>query len=267
MSDADRLRDELGAVMAGAGTGLAAADRLCRACVDLLEVDGAAISLVHEGASRGTFGSSSALSRRLDSHQFTTGEGPCLDAVRSSAPVLVPDITDAAEQRWPAFAALLGDAGVRAVFALPVLVASTTVGALDLFRRAPGPLGPLALGGGALAAHLAALPLLDLMTQAARRAEAGLEEGDQDEPWSELESLERVEIYQATGMLIAQGGIGPADALVRLRARAFSTGRTASEVAWDVIERRSALAEDGSWAVPGGAHGPGDQWRPGGDRG
>jgi len=53
------LREELGAAMAGAPSALAAADQLCVACVEVLDVDGAAISMVHRGTSRGTFGSSS----------------------------------------------------------------------------------------------------------------------------------------------------------------------------------------------------------------
>ena len=56
----ERVREGLRAAISGAPTPLAAADRLCVACVDLLEVDGASISLVQQGASRGTFGSSGA---------------------------------------------------------------------------------------------------------------------------------------------------------------------------------------------------------------
>ena len=41
----DGLRAALATAMAGAETALGAADLLCRACVRLLEVDGASISL------------------------------------------------------------------------------------------------------------------------------------------------------------------------------------------------------------------------------
>lgn len=70
-----RLRDELGAALDGAPTALAAADRLCAACVELLDVDGASISLIAEGKTQGTFGSSGELSRMLDELQFTYGRG------------------------------------------------------------------------------------------------------------------------------------------------------------------------------------------------
>jgi hypothetical protein len=233
------LRADFAAAVQGAAPGLATADRLCRACVDLLEVDGAAISLVHAGNTQGTFGSSNALSRRLDEFQFTFGEGPCLDAVRQAAPIRVPDLGDPAEQRWPAYAgAVLGE-GVRAVHALPVALSQTCVGSLDLFTVAPGQLTGVDLTGGLIAAQLAALPLLDLMH--ADQDWAAIAQGD---PWSELASLERVEVYQATGMIMSRLDVEPAEALVRLRAHAFAQGMTASEVAWAIVRREMVLERD-----------------------
>ena len=170
MSSTERLRARFGAAMEDAGPGLATADRLCHACVELLEVDGAAISLMLTGSTQGTLGSSSALSRRLDEFQFTFGEGPCLESVARGVPVLVADFPDPAESRWPAYAGAVLGAGVRAVYALPVALSTSCVGALDLFRTEPGHLSGRALTGGLLAAQLAALPLLDLLS-----APAGLE--------------------------------------------------------------------------------------------
>lgn len=248
MTSTEQIRSRLASAVAHAETPLKAADRLCEACVELLDVDGAAISIVQEGVSRGTFGSSSALSRRVDAFQFTFGEGPCLDAVAERQPVLAEDLTQYAEQRWPAFSSSLVEAGVFAVFALPVVVATESMGALDLFRHRAGPLSEETLLAGLLAADLAALPLLDLMAAIGARAATGVVEGDQEDPWTELESLDRVEIHQATGFLIAQmDGGGPGQALVRLRARAFATGQTASEVAHEILQHRLFLDGDGHW--------------------
>jgi len=236
-----QLKESLGSAVATAEPGLSAADQLCRACVDLLDVDGAAVSVIHGDAMRGTFGSSGKLSRHLDELQFTFGEGPCLDSVRSSRPVLVADFQDPDEQRWPAYAGAVLESGVRAVYAFPVAVATVCVGALDLFRNRPGPLIGDGLVGGLLAAELAALPLLDLMTADVDWDAAG--QGDRD-GWEQLASLERVEVYQATGMIIAALDIGPTEALVRLRAHAFATGSTASDAAWNIVERRLPLDGD-----------------------
>jgi hypothetical protein len=244
---ADPTRSELATSMVGATSALAAADNLCHACVRLFGVDGASISLMYDGTTRGTFGSSGQMSRKLDELQFTYGEGPCLDAVRYGIPVLVPDLDDPSEERWPAFSRAVLDAGMRAVFALPIVVARDHVGALDLFRGDGGPLSVECLAGGLMAAELAALPLLDLM-----HADVdwdGTAQGD--DGWDQLVSLERVEVYQATGMIVAALGVGPAEALVRLRAHAFALNLTASEVAWAVVERRIQLDSDGWRGGPG----------------
>jgi hypothetical protein len=220
--------------MQGPGTAIDSADRLCQACVELLDVDGAAISVVFDGVTEGTFGSSSELSRRIDELQYTFGEGPCLDAVRHGQPILVDHLGHAADQRWPAFSADALDSGVEAVFAFPVKLAASTFGALALFRTSIGPLSELSLSGARWAAELAALPLIDLANEDADKE--GTHPGN--DGWDQLSSLGRIEIYQATGMVMAQLDVGSAEALVRIRAYAFAHDRTASEVAWDITERR-----------------------------
>ena len=247
ISDGARLRTALATALSGASTALAAADLLCHACVELLEVDGASVSLARDGSTQGTFGSSGDLSRRLDELQFTFGEGPCLDAVRQGRPVLVPDLDDPAEERWPAFTGALLRSGINAVFALPVTIASQQIGALDLFRRRAGELSGTALTGGMLAAELAALPLMDLMSSDLDWDDAA-QGGD---GFEQLASLSRVEVYQATGMLIGALDVGPTEALLRLRAYAFAHDMTAAETAWAIVEGRLSL-EPGDWLEPGG---------------
>ncbi|WP_406832396.1 GAF and ANTAR domain-containing protein [Pedococcus sp. KACC 23699] len=231
------MRGELGSIMATSKPGLGVANDLCGACVDLLGVDGAAISMVYEGSSRGTFGASSEASRRLDEYQFTFGEGPCLDAAVARQAVLAPDLDSPSEGRWPAFAdAVLSD-GIRAVFAIPVMVTAACVGALDLFRASPGPMTAEHLAGGLLAAELASLPLLDLIASTEPT-------GTAEDSWADLEGLDRVEVYQATGMLISQLDVDAPEALVRLRAHAIATNQTASQVATAIVERRLVLERD-----------------------
>jgi len=235
--------------MTGAPSALEAADRLCRACVDLLGVDGASISVADGFTTQGTFGSSGALSRRLDEYQFTFGEGPCLDAMRSGVPVLASDLSAFEEARWPAFRDAVLGAGISAVFALPV-GSGRPFGALDLFNKRRGPLTESELDGGLLAAELAALPLLEMM--GATREMADSAEGERG--WDQLASLERVEVYQATGMIIAALNVSADDALIRLRAYAYARGMTANDVAWQVLDRTVDLNDDG-W---GGAGREGD---------
>jgi len=235
----ERLHAELDAAVSGADSAVGAVDRLCSACVELLEVDEASLSLTLDGTNRGTLGASTALGRRIDALQFTAGEGPCLDAVASGRPVLVADLEDPVELRWPGFTRGALDAGVRAVFALPVSLSRQRVGALDLYRARSGALTTQALAGGLLAAELAALPLLDVISEhAAATATAAAPDED---AWGQLASLERVEVYQATGMIMGALDVDPVQALVRLRAQAYARGLTAGELAWRIVERQVAL--------------------------
>jgi len=73
------IREQLLAAVDGR-RGVEAADRLCEACVVLLDIDAATISLVFDGGSSGTLGSSGAPARMYDELQFTLGEG-ALDLV------------------------------------------------------------------------------------------------------------------------------------------------------------------------------------------
>ncbi len=224
--------------LSGSTGALASADQLCVTCVELLGVDGASISLMSGGMTRGTFGSSNAMSRRLDELQFTYGEGPCLDSVATRSPVLVADLADPAETRWPAFRESLLESGIRGVFALPVRIVSEHVGALDLYRTETGALPEDVLAGALIAAELAALPLLDLMGADVDWAAVG----DEGAAWDELASLERVEVYQATGMIMEAAEVTAPEALVRIRGYAYGHGMTASEVAWALVERRLRIA-------------------------
>jgi hypothetical protein len=107
--------------------------------VDGLDIDGAAISLLTADPSRETVVASDATADLLEDLQFSLGEGACIDAAVSRRPVLVADMNDPAQTaRWPVYAAaVVQQAGVRAVFALPLQWGAIDVGVLDLYRRAP----------------------------------------------------------------------------------------------------------------------------------
>jgi ANTAR domain/GAF domain len=233
------IREQLRAAVDGR-RGVAAADSLCEACVMLFEIDAAAISLVFEGAASGTLGSSGASARLYDELQFTLGEGPCLESVAVRAPVFVADLASVKKVRWPAYAPAMLNHQIRGIFAIPVVLAGEYVGALDLFRTQPGELPGEHLAGAIAAAELAGIPLLDLMDS---DLHAAVNDPDSN-AWAEFNALSRVEVNQATGMLVAQFEIEPAEALVRLRAHAYATGRSATDVARDILDRGLKLEAD-----------------------
>ncbi|MBE1548063.1 hypothetical protein GGC64_002071 [Mycobacterium sp. OAS707] len=233
------IHDELLAAVDGT-RGVDAADRLCEACVTLFDVDAAAISLVFDGANSGTLGSSGEPARMYDELQFILGEGPCLDSVARRSPVAVVDLADPDEERWPVYGPAMLDLKVHGVYAMPVLVAGEYIGALDLFRTEPKRLEDHHFAGAIAAAELASIPLLDLLDT---DMQAAFDDPDSN-AWADLHTLSRAEVSQATGMLVAQLGVEPAEALVRLRAHAYATGRSATDVARDILDRRLRLGEE-----------------------
>ena len=65
-------------------------------------------------------------------------------------------------------------------------------------------------------------------------------------PWSA-----QAQVHQAAGMVIAQLGVGPEDALALLRAHAFADGASMAVFARAVVERRLDFSiEDDSRAFP-----------------
>ncbi len=153
---------------------------------------------------------------------------------------MIIDLADPGDLRWPAYGPAMLAYDIRSVVAMPVVVAGEHVGALDLFRATPGRMDGSQFAGAAVAAELAGIPLLDLMDGDLKAAAAD----PASDAWAELNSLSRAEVSQATGMLVAQLGIEPTEALVRLRGHAYATGRTATEVARDILDRRLKLEDD-----------------------
>jgi hypothetical protein len=67
--------------------------------------------------------------------------------------------------------------------------------------------------------------------------------GESESLWTEGDDS-RFEVYQAQGMVMVQLGVGPAEALSRLRAYAYAHDRRLRDLANDVIGRRVELEPD-----------------------
>lgn len=212
------------------------AELVCLACVAGLDIDGAAISLLTASTLRETLFATDATAELLEELQFTLGEGACMDAAATGRPALIPDLDVPAETgRWPVYAdAVVEQAGVRAVFAFPLQWGTLNLGVLDLYRRAPGSLSRPELRDATSVADTAALMLLGMRT-AGNSATGPM----WDPSWGT-----HAEIHQATGMVMAQLGVGAADAFTRLRAYSFAQSRLLGDVAHDVVARRLRFTDD-----------------------
>lgn len=201
-----------------------------------LGVDALAVSLLTGDVTEPLW-CSDQTSRRFEDLQFTLGEGPGPDTLRSGAMVLVPDLAQVRSGRWAALAEEA--APVRAVFCFPMGIGAISVGVLTAVRRTPGALSAHQVGDAlVLAAALTARLLGNGDPQAAAV------------PLDPPHTLQRAVVHQATGMLSVQLALSLPQALLRLRAHAYSSGRPITDVCQDVVERRLRLEHDDNGTSP-----------------
>ncbi|GGL64566.1 hypothetical protein GCM10010129_05240 [Streptomyces fumigatiscleroticus] len=201
------------------------------ACTVLLGLDGLCLSLSRYDGSPELLHHHGERAPQLEDVQFTQGHGPGLEVLRTGGAVTAPDLTAAPPGRWPGLVPELLALGVRAVFAFPLALGPVRLGVLTGHRARPGALtGQQYADAEALARRLTAL-LLDSTdypdTASVRMIETA--------------HLHRAEVHQATGMVAVQLGVGTAEALVRIRAHAFRSGRPLFEVAHDILARELVL--------------------------
>jgi hypothetical protein len=226
----DRLHRVLAALSA-AGGGWSSA-RLCGACPGIVGVNGAGVMLMSGDIPRGSLCTTDEVSQLIEELQYTLGEGPCVDACQQDKVVAEPDLADPVTRRWPAFTPPALQAGVRAIFGFPLRVGTVHLGALNLYRDVPGP-----LTGDQ---HADALVVADVAARWVLEAQAG---ASPDTVAEELEAGAdfHFAVHNAAGIVSVQEGVSVTEALIRLRAFAFSSDRLLADVARDVIARRLRL--------------------------
>jgi GAF domain-containing protein len=223
----DRLIRILGRLAAAGGDGQAA--RLCAVCAEVTQLSGAGIMLLSGDVPRGSVCTTNDVSTLIEELQYTLGEGPCIDAHRDHAPVIEPDLADPMTPRWAEFSRSAVQAGARAVFGFPVSVGHVHLGALNLYRDRPGPLTTDQHADALVVAAVAARAIITMQAEAVPGALGpALEEGGNF----------RFVVHQAAGRVAVQLGVPVDEALIRLRAYAFGSGRTVSDVAADVADGR-----------------------------
>ena len=212
------------------------AARICQACLDGLDVDGAAISLLTTRPIRQTLAATDETAELLEDLQFSLNEGACMEAGTTGRPVLVADIHEGTEvARWPVFAAAVVErTRVRGLFALPLQWGVVNLGVLDLFRFTPGALPQAQLQDALSAADTAALMMLGLRT----------DPDDGNGGWLDHAVGHRAEIHQATGMVLVQLRVGADEALARMRGYAFVHDRLLIDVARDIVARQLIFTND-----------------------
>lgn len=210
---------------------------LCRNLLALAGVDGAAVTVV-SGSSRELVYATDAVAQYLDELQFTTGQGPCIDAFRRRTVVSVPDLTDEASIPWPGFAADAAAGGMAAVFAFPLRAGGDVFGVVELYRTVPGALDDEILAVAQVSADaLASVLLQDYLRPESVGARPGAE-------YATNAHTPRRHVNLAVGMISVQLGVPPDEALARLRAAAYSERRPIDDLARDVVDRTTRFTSD-----------------------
>ena len=192
-------------------------------------MSGAGIMLMSGDLPGGSLCNTNHVSAVIEDLQYALGEGPCVDAYRDDRPVVEADLARPATPRWLGFSGPAVSAGVRAVFGFPLHVGAVRLGALNLYRDRPGPLGD--------EQYADALAVGDIAARAVLMLQAGAPPGRLS---SELaaDADFHYAVHQASGMVAAQLEVSVGQALVRLRAYSFGNDRPLAQVADDVVARR-----------------------------
>ncbi|WP_425561246.1 GAF and ANTAR domain-containing protein [Microbacterium deminutum] len=190
-----------------------------------MPVEHAAISTLGDPFEVETVCSTDRLAARLDELQLDYGEGPCWQARATRTAVLLPDLQSPLAPAWPVVQAAIASHEIRAAYAFPMTIGTLAIGAVDLYAAAPDALSQTDVATASAMADAAAITVL-------RHAMA-----HRDDSAGENPSSRRI-VHQATGMVMAQMHIPPADALLVIRAHAFAAGLSVHEVATDIVERR-----------------------------
>ena len=183
-------------------------------CVELVDADAVGILLADACGSLRVTAASSEQARLLELFQLQNEQGPCVEAFTSGRPVNCVELREALD-RWPRFTPYAVGAGFECVYAFPLRLRDSFIGALNLFRAQPG---PMPADDVQLAQALADVASVAIMQDHAARETRVRDRQLQNA----LNS--RVIIEQAKGMMSERGKVDMAAAfyLIRHHARFYN---------------------------------------------
>jgi GAF domain-containing protein len=223
----NRLTKILSMLAVSKGSGIGGTP-VCEVATQLTGCTGACIMLLSDDQSKGSLCRTDDEAAFIEDSQYTLGEGPSIDAYLTGRSVHVDSFTSLMPPRWPVFTPLAIERGIEAIFAFPVRIGAVRLGALNVYRTSPGALSTDQRSDALVLADVAARTIVALQAYAAPGALASeIEEG----------ANFHFVVHQSAGMLSEQLGISVQDALIRIRARAFTDNRPIDDVAADIVRR------------------------------
>lgn len=193
----------------------------------LFNVDGAGVLLVDESQVLRYVASTDTSAQLLEAAQEASGTGPCVEALVDNVTVAVVDLLE--DGRWRDLAAVLVPNGVRAVLGVPVRLAGTPIGSLNVYKGE---------------AHVwddsdrSAIAAFDGLVERLVAAAVGSERKDALIGQLEHALQVRVSIERAVGVVIATEDVEAPAAFERLRRAARSSRRSVQDIAAEVVRCR-----------------------------
>jgi len=194
-------------------------------CVELVGADAVGILLADADGNLRVMAASSEQARLLELFQLQNEQGPCMEAFTSGKPVNCTELREALE-RWPRFAPYAVGAGFECVYAFPLRLRDSTIGALNLFKTQAGEMPEADIQLARALADVASVAILqDQAARESRVRDLQLQNA--------LDS--RVLIEQAKGMVSERGQVDMAAAFNLIRHHARSNNLQLTGVAEQVV--------------------------------
>ena len=167
----------------------------------------------------------------IDRAQYEAGDGPCLEAWRTKAPVMIESTVE--EGPWPAFCRMAADHGVLSTLSLPLVAGEASLGALNLYAYEPSAFAVPDAEGASMFAIQAAVVLAN--------AQAYWDAYDYGQRLVVAMQTRGV-IDQAKGILMAQSAVDSEEAFELLRQASQRENRKLREIATEIVQRASGGA-------------------------
>jgi anti-anti-sigma factor len=192
--------------------------------------DGVSVSLRRHGR-LSTVASSDQTVLDMDAQQYTTGEGPCVEASIKGHWYLAESLQS--EERWPEFTPRAQALGINAILSTPLLAWKRPVGALNIYSRTAS---AFAARDQKLASKFAA-EVSTILT------ETGVDVSDDQRSERFQKALRSREVIaQAQGVIMEREGIDEREAYKVLRVYSQRTGRSlqsrAEEITASTLSRQ-----------------------------
>ncbi|MGC8481771.1 MAG: ANTAR domain-containing protein [Acidimicrobiales bacterium] len=218
-------------------------ESLCSVARQITELDGAGISITTKAGAQEPLCASNGIAQRLMELEIAFNEGPGREAIQTGTFNEVTDLTSERGKRWMFYSSEAIKLGVQAVFGFPIQIGAVVFGALSLYCERAGSLSEKQSSSAYLMASVIGRSVLEMQAGVPRDAISDELQGESSFDFT---------VHQASGMLSMQAQVSVKDALILLRAHAFSMDLSLSVLAHRIIDRSTWFdSQSGYWMAVG----------------